>query len=136
MRIVVDTVTKYIYEMQSHATPGTLIQNCINGGIDPTNLVEMEVDQLTYETMQLENPIWIASCAARDANQLRIEKKRNDIAAALPSWRVYRGEYIALIDAIQAADTLAKLRVATVDLAQRIKKDAKVLYWVAKDTDD
>jgi hypothetical protein len=41
-----------------------------------------------------------------------------------------------LIDAIQAADTLAKLRVATVDLAQRIKKDAKVLYWVAKDTDD
>lgn len=136
MKLVYDTVTKIIYETQSDATAGTLIQNCVNAGIDPTNLAEIEVDKSTWETMKLEDPNYIASQARWTAEQQRIEKKRNDIAAALPSWRVHRDEYVALIDAVQAADTLNKLQHAVVNIAQRLKKDAKVLYWVAKDTDN
>lgn len=136
MRLIYDTVTKVIYEVQSHATPGTLLQNCANYGIDLTNLVELEVDKPTYDAMKLEDPNWIAKLAKLQAEQDRIEKRRTDIALALPSWAEYRDEYTALIDAAQAADTLNKVKSVVVNIARRLKKDAKILYWLAKDTDD
>lgn len=71
--------------------------------------------------------------AARIAEQARIDRKLADIAANLPSWEEYRAELQLLIDDAQAADTIVKLRRVVVDLAQRIRKDGKILYWLAKD---
>ena len=74
--------------------------------------------------------------AAEAAEQARIDKKLADIAAALPTRDVYRLELTALIDAAQAAANFADLRKVVIDLCQRYRKDAKVIYWLAKDTDD
>jgi len=74
--------------------------------------------------------------AAEAAEQARIDKKLANIAAALPTWDIYKADLNALIDAAQAADTLKKLQNVVVNLCQRYKKDTKVLYWLAKDTDD
>lgn len=71
-----------------------------------------------------------------NAGQARISKKRADIAAALPTWATYRAELTALIDAAQAAANFADLRKVVIDLCQRYRKDAKIIYWLAKDTDD
>ena len=74
--------------------------------------------------------------AAQAAEQARIDKKLADIAAALPSWNAYRAELVALIDAAQAAASWTDLRKVVIDLCQRYRKDAKILYWLAKDTGD
>ena len=74
--------------------------------------------------------------AAEAAEQARINKKMADIAAALPTWDAYRAELTALIDAAQAAASWADLRKVVIDLCQRYRKDAKIIYWLAKDTDD
>jgi hypothetical protein len=74
--------------------------------------------------------------AAEAAEQARIDKKLADIAGALPNWSKYRAELTALIDAAQAAANFADLRRVVIDLCQRYRKDAKVIYWLAKDKDD
>ena len=41
--------TKRIIEMQSAATPGTLIKNAVNSGYAVDTVEELEVDQAGYE---------------------------------------------------------------------------------------
>ncbi len=77
-----------------------------------------------------------AMAAIAAAEQAKIDKKLADILATLPTWDIYKADLNALIDAAQAANTLNKLQKVVVNLCQRYKKDAKVLYWLAKETDD
>ena len=62
------------------------------------------------------------AAAAAQAEEARIQAKAQEIFDNLPAWQ-------AIVDAIEAATTIAALKVI-------IKKMARVLYWLARDRAD
>ena len=122
MRICKIKATKRVIEMQSDATPGTLLKNAINAGYDPTEVEEIEVDQAGYEAAKLEDPVEIANAQAQQAAAAVEAAKAQAIVDNLPSWA-------AIEAAINAADTIPKLRAI-------VLKIARVEYWLAKNKAD
>lgn len=49
-RIAVDRDTGALIEYQSHATPGTLIQNAVASGRDASTVVEREISEAEWHT--------------------------------------------------------------------------------------
>jgi hypothetical protein len=118
MKICIVKATKRIIEAQSSATAGTLIQNAVNAGYDPLAIEEREVDDAGYAAAKAEDPVVIAAVAAQQAAQQAQACKTQAMIDNLPSWQ-------QVSDAIDAADTIAKLRVI-------VKKMARVEYWLAR----
>jgi len=49
MRVCLEKATGKLIEMQSHATPGTLIQNAISAGYAETDVEEKEVTESEWQ---------------------------------------------------------------------------------------
>lgn len=56
MRICVVKATNKLLEMQSDATPGTLIQNAVNAGFNVTDIEEREVTEEEYKLILNSQP--------------------------------------------------------------------------------
>lgn len=62
------------------------------------------------------------------------QTKSNDIASNLPSWSVVGGKFDTMSAAVPTA-TNAQLKNMLVELITTTKKLARVVYWLAKDTE-
>lgn len=76
-----------------------------------------------------------AMAAAKQAEETRKAKRFQDILDALPTLAQHRDEINSIIDATQASTNIAGLRSAVLDFMRLYRKDAKVLYWIAKESD-
>lgn len=62
------------------------------------------------------------------------QTKSKDIASNLPSWSVIGGKFDTMSAAVPTA-TNAQLKDILVELITTTKKLARVVYWLAKDTE-
>lgn len=122
MRICVHKATKRILEMQSGATPGTLLKNAESAGYSAADIEEREVDEAGYQAALAADPVELAQAAALAALKAAREVKAQDFLDNLPSWA-------AVKTAIEGATTIAALRVIVLKLA-------RVVYWLARDKAD
>jgi hypothetical protein len=120
MRICVEKATKRILEMQSAADPGTLIQNAVNGGYDIGVIEELEVDAAGYASALAQDPIHVAQAQTVLVAQKVQADKEQAVLDNLPSWK-------QVSDSIDGAANLAEAKVI-------IKKLARVVYWLAKNS--
>lgn len=56
MRVSIIRATGRVFEMQSHATAGTLIRNAVEAGLTAEDIEEREVDQAEYEALLAAQP--------------------------------------------------------------------------------
>lgn len=121
MRICVVKATNQIIEMQSRARMGTLIKNAISQGYAVEDIEEREVTYLEYKEALKLDPLEINALAEEEAKQALVEAKLAAIQDNLPSWNTIK-------TAIESATTIAALKVI-------IKKLARVVYWLAKNSE-
>lgn len=76
MRILIEKATNKILEMQSDATPGTLIKNAVNAGYKENEVEEKLVDQPRYEEAKAKCPVYIQM--AKDERKAKLEKEQAD----------------------------------------------------------
>lgn len=121
MRICVEKATNRIIEMHSAAVEGTLIQNALNAGYTIDQIEEREVTPLEYAEARMLDPVYIARQQSLQEQKLAEEQKLQNIVSNLPSWQ-------EVSDAIDGVSTIAGLKVV-------VKKLARVVYWMAKNTE-
>lgn len=56
MRVLVEKSTGHMIESQSHARPGTLLQNALNAGYKTKDIEEKEVSQVEFEAILEAQP--------------------------------------------------------------------------------
>lgn len=86
MKICVRKSDHRIIEMQSEASPGTLLRNAVNGGYSANDVEEREVDEAGYAAALAADPVEIAAIAAREAQAAAKVLIEAAISAALPTW--------------------------------------------------
>lgn len=70
-----------------------------------------------------------------DAMRAADAARKQAIVDALPSWTVVAAKFDAMISDAQAAASLAVLRGVVVELARIMKRIARVVYWLAKNSE-
>lgn len=74
MKVCLQKSTGRVIEMQDSATDGTLITNCVNGGLDASDLEERDVTPEEYAQLiapQQAKTLVLAQIAALEAKQDR-----------------------------------------------------------------
>jgi hypothetical protein len=57
MRISIQKSTGQFLEMQTDATPGTLIKNAVNSGIDENDVLEKEISESEFQILISKRPL-------------------------------------------------------------------------------
>jgi hypothetical protein len=118
MLVCIHKITKRVLEMQSDATPGTLLQNALNAGFALIDLDEREVTQEEYQALMEADPIEQAIKAAIQAEQAKVDNAVSAMKAD-PNWATWTAQQAS--DWINTNVTnLAQAKTVLISLAKAV----------------
>lgn len=131
MRVCIEKLTGKLIEAQSGGdTPQhlqTLITNAINAGYNENDIEAKYITDAEFDIIVNSDPEYLARLAKQQA-------KIQAFIDNLPSWAVVGGKFNSMSAAVPTA-TNAQLKDILVELITTTKKLARVVYWLAKDTE-
>lgn len=133
MRVCIEKVIGKLIEAQSGGDESNpqhlqaLITNAINAGYNETDIEAKYITDEEFDTMMKSTPEYLAMIARQQA-------KAQAFIDNLPSWAVVGRKFDTMSAAVPTA-TNAQLKDILVELITTTKKLARVVYWLAKDTE-
>jgi hypothetical protein len=133
MRVCIEKVTGKLIEAQSGGDENdpqylqTLITNAINSGYNEADIEAKYITDVEFDTLMKSTPEYLAMIARQQA-------KAQAFIDNLPSWSIVRRKFDTMSAAVPTA-TNAQLKDILVELITTTKKLARVVYWLAKDTE-
>ena len=133
MRVCIEKLTGKLIEAQSGGDESNpqhlqaLITNAINAGYSEADTEAKYITDAEFDIMMKTTPEYLAA-------QARQQAKAQSIIDNLPSWAVVGGKFDTMSAAVPTA-TNAQLKNILVELITTTKKLARVVYWLAKDTE-
>ena len=135
MRVCIEKLTGKLIEAQSGGDESNpqhlqaLITNAINAGYSEADTEAKYITDAEFDIMMMKTtPEYLAA-------QARQQAKAQSIIDNLPSWSAVSGKFDTMAAAVPTA-TNAQLKNILVELITASKKLARVVYWLAKDTDE
>lgn len=126
MRVCIFKADGHLIEAQSLATEGTLIANALAMGYTADQIEEKVITDQEFIAL-LRTPDVVAKEALE-------AQKRQDILAALPDWATVAARFDQATAALSNASTLPQVKPIVQGMLDAMKLEAKVLYWLAKNT--